>query len=361
MPKSGPQYKQFHMPAAHRRTAGASSEPPHPSNPGLAPRDELKTLKLAQLVTECLKHNRIFEDAKQIEPHLLLVAPSNRDGSPPNTLHIHHGILESFRSKGFDPTRPQVGICVEFKSPEKRQEHLEHNKRFTKGNTLLPYIDEEKAIYGTLAGSHMNLALRLIAQGGSSPIGDLRTLVSNDKNLEDVVLRGHKWYVLREPTTRQEQVQISLWRNQDQIENHGTSEVELLQTIMSTVVQMSASDAQSSSRGKLKANLTDLVAKATQRTPAKVTGSTMSWLTKFIVGFLEDDALHLVQELVDFHCAKVNPRNLVVATNFFQILASEDGLKKVPLVRHYILLTQYTEEKTRPQTSGPAFAQFLEP
>ena len=157
-----------------------------------------------------------------------------------------------------------------------------------------------------------------------------------------------------------EQVEISLWRNQDQNENHRTHEIELLQTIMSTAKQMSASDAESTNRGKQKTNLTDLVAKATRRTPAKVSMGTMSWLTKFFVGFLEDEALHLVHELVDFHCAKVNPRNLVVST-IVQCLLSEDGLKTAPLLRHYLLLTQYTEEQTKPQASGPSFAQFLEP
>ena len=94
------------MPAAHRGTVGTSSEFPHPANPALAPRDELKTLKLAQIVTECLKNNRIFEDAKQIEPQQVLVVPLNRDGAPPNCQHIHFGIIRSFGDKGFDPTRP---------------------------------------------------------------------------------------------------------------------------------------------------------------------------------------------------------------------------------------------------------------
>ena len=262
---------------------------------------------------------------------------------------------------GFDPQRPQVGICVEFRSPEMKKLLIEHNKRFACGNNLLPNIEEDKVLYGSLAGSHLNLALRLIQQGAFSPVGDLRSLGASDKNLEEVVHHGHKWYVLNEDTNAKEQVEISLWRNQDQNENHGTHKVELIQTIMSTAKDMSASDASTSSRGKLKTQLGDLVAKAQRRTPAKVSFTTMAWLTKFFVQFLEDESLHLVHELVDFHSAKVNPRNLVVSTAFFQFLVTEEGLKKTPLLRHYLLLTQYTEEKTKPQAAGPSFAQFPEP
>ena len=95
MTKGGPNYKEFHMPAAQRGTLGSSRE-----NPALAPLDPHKTTKLAQIVSECLKANGVHQEAKQIEPQQLLVAPSNRDGSPPNVPHIHYGILESFRSKG---------------------------------------------------------------------------------------------------------------------------------------------------------------------------------------------------------------------------------------------------------------------
>ena len=118
MPRTGPQLKQPHMPAAPRG----------PVDPGLAPRDELKTIKLAQRVEGALKSNRIFEGAKQIEPQPVLVAPLNRGGAPPNVQHVHFGILGSFMDKGFDSTRPQIGICVEFKSPERKNELLEHNK-----------------------------------------------------------------------------------------------------------------------------------------------------------------------------------------------------------------------------------------
>ena len=332
-----------------------------PVPPGLSGPDVFKTQKLAQRVEETLKNQRVYQNTIQVDPREIGVAPLNRDGAPPNSLHVHQGILKSIMEKGFDPGRPQPGILVEFRSPENRQKLIEHNRRFTNGNPLLPTIDEDKVIYGSLAGSHLNIAFRLIHQGSSSPVGDLRSLVISDKNLEEAVHRGHKWIVLKEDTDPREQVEISLWRNQDQSENQGTHEIELLQTIISAAREMSASQSSSSHRGKAKTDLSELVAKAHRRTPARVSAATLNFLAKFFVQFLDEDSMHLVSELVMFHNAKVNPRDLVVSTTLFQFLVSEQGLQKAPHVRHYLLLTHYTNEKIRAQASGPSFAQFLEP
>ena len=103
---------------------------------------------------------------------------------------------------------------------------------------MLPRIHDEKALYGSLASSHLNIALRLILQGVSSPAGDLSTLLDQNKTLSDTVQHGHKWWIIKETTPLEDQVAISLWRNQDQNENHGFHEVELLQNIMSSAEHM---------------------------------------------------------------------------------------------------------------------------
>ena len=122
--------------------------------------------KLAARVEKTLHDKVLFTEPKQLDPQSILVAPLNRDGAPPNVQHIHYGILKSFLNSGFDSTRPQIGICVHFKSAEGKRKLLEHNLRFTTGNQLLPRIEESKVLYGSLAGSHLNLALRLLQQGG---------------------------------------------------------------------------------------------------------------------------------------------------------------------------------------------------
>ena len=114
----------------------------------------------------------LHEEPKYLDPSWVLVAPNNRDGAPPNVQHLHNGVLNSMKTKGFDKGRAQVGICIKFTTQEGKQKLLEHNRRFSKGNTLLPPIREDVAVYGSLAGSHYNLALRAIASGIKSPIGE---------------------------------------------------------------------------------------------------------------------------------------------------------------------------------------------
>ena len=138
-----------------------------------------------------------------------------------------------FLEKGFDRTRPAVGICVKYLSEQGKKDLLEHNHRFTKGNKLLPAVNEE-ALYGSLACSHLNMALRCIQAGLQSPVGDLQDLMDDTGNLKDVVLNGHKWWVLPETVPAERQVDISLWRNMDQQENQATHDIELLQSIRVT-------------------------------------------------------------------------------------------------------------------------------
>ena len=310
-------------------------------------------MKLAQRVESTLKDNIVFPEPKQLDPRTILVAPLNRDGAPPNVQHIHHGILKSFLQKGFDRSRPAVGICVQFTSEDGKNRLLEHNRRFSKGCSLLPPIEADKAMYGSLAASHLNLALRILQSGTPSPIGDLGSLTSaHDKSLNEVVANGHRWWVLPEETPAERQVDISVWRNADQNENHGTHEVEILQTISTTASEIA--------RTSRKVLMGDLQAKAARRNPTKISPTILGTLAKYFVQFLNTGHQYLIQELVDFHSMNVNPRELCVSNAFFQGLVSEEVLEKAPFTRHYLLLAQYTTEKTRSGGTGAAISAFLE-
>ena len=89
--------------------------------------------KLAVRVEETLQKECLFAEPKQIDPELILVAPNNRTGAPPNTRHVHFGVLKSFKTKGFDRSRPAVGICIKFTSEQGLKKLFEHNLRFSKG------------------------------------------------------------------------------------------------------------------------------------------------------------------------------------------------------------------------------------
>ena len=100
--------------------------------------DQGKFLKLAQRVEKALSDEVLHKEPEQLDPSLILIAPLNRQGAPPNVQHIHFVILKGMLQKGFDRTRPAVGICAKFVSEEGKAELLRHNHRFTKGNKLLP-------------------------------------------------------------------------------------------------------------------------------------------------------------------------------------------------------------------------------
>ena len=146
--------------------------------------------------------------------------------------------------------------------------------------------------------------------------------------------------------------ELSLWRNADQNENQGTHEIELLQTVMSTATQMQKSEKE--------VVLGDLVAKAARRSLAKIQVMTMTTIAHMCVQYLEADRLHLLQEIVEFHSMKVNPRELVVSTPFLKLLLDEEHLRGAHLLKMYILFTQYTLEKCKAMVGGPAYARFLD-
>ena len=143
-------------------------------------------------------------------------------------MHLHSGILKCFKLKGFDRTRPHLGICIKFTSEKGLKELHDHNNRFSKGCKLLPPI-KEGAMYGSLAASHFNLALRCIKNGTFSPIGNLGDLLEEGgANLKEMVTSGHRWWILPEAVLKELQVDISIWRNMDQNENQNSHEMEIL-------------------------------------------------------------------------------------------------------------------------------------
>ena len=64
-------------------------------------------------------------------------------------------------------------------------------------------------------------------------------MMADNANLKDVVLNGHRWWILNELVPVERQVDISLWRNMDQNENQATHEIEILQSIKATAENLS--------------------------------------------------------------------------------------------------------------------------
>ena len=317
--------------------------------------DQGKLKKLAQRVEETLSSDCLFKEPKQIDPNLVLVAPMNRLGGSPNVRHVHYGILMSFLKHAFDRSRPAIGICIEYRSELGIKRLLEHNRRFSSGNKLLPPILAEVVggiLYGSIACTHLNIAFRAIKNDIYSPIGNLGDLMTN-ANLKEVVLNGHRWWVLQENCAKERQIDISLWRNQDQNENQQTHELEILLTIK-VAAETFLKD------GKSTVAMGDLVAAAQKRNPAKISPTTWMTLSKYYIGFLVNGCVDLVEDLHEFHSDTIDPRELCVSISFFGAVESEEALKKCPHVRHHLVTTQYTVEKVKAQAGGPAMSQFIE-
>ena len=311
--------------------------------------DAGRAMKLAQKVELTLK-TCVNAEPTQLDPRLLLVSPQNRDGAVPNVPYIHFGILRSLSTKGFDWTRPQTGICIQCRSPESKERLLDWNRRFSQGVPLLPPIDPDQALYGTLAGTHLNLALRIIQAGVPSPACDVSTLAAPGTSLYEVVHRGHKWWILPEDTPLENQVQVSLWRNMDQNENQAIHEIEVLKNIAQTCTEQSVS--------KSTLSLGDIVYHSLRRSPAKVSDLAVESIAKYYLLHVAENIAYLGREIQEYHAARVNPRDLIVPASFFKLLALE--FKGFPLVRHYLLVTQYTREGARCSAGQPDQAAFLD-
>ena len=222
--------------------------------------DQGKFKKLAERVEATLTTMIMFAEPKQLDPNKVLVCPLNRLGGAPNAKHVHHGILKSFQKSGYDRTRPAIGICIQYTTEHGIRFLLDHNRKFTQGNKLLPPIPEGASapLYGAIACTHFNISLRCIKNGIPSPIGNLSDLLDL-QNLKEVVLDGHRWWILPETVDKERQIDISLWRNQDQNENQQAHELEVLLTIKVAAEAFLK-------QGKSKVILGDLVAAAQKKT-----------------------------------------------------------------------------------------------
>ena len=310
-------------------------------------------MKLAQRVEQTLTSEVLYPEAKQIDPNQVLVSPLNRLGSSPNVKHIHYGILQSFVKDSFDRTRPMVGICLEVKSEEGIKKLLQHNERFSSGHKLLPPILATSGpVYAALAGNHYNLALRSIKNGTHSPIGNLSSLL-DQPTLKEAALNGHRWWVLPETLEKNKQLDISLWRNQDQNSNQGTHDIEILQTIKHSAEAYL-------SQGRTQVSSGDLVSSAQKKNPAKISPTTWLTLAKYFIGFLENDLVALVDDLAEFHSEFVDPAEVKVSLSFLNLIAGEQAFKACPQLRHYLVTTQFCKDKLTASSSGPGVSNFLE-
>ena len=66
-----------------------------------------------------------------------------------------------------------------------------------------------------------------------------------------------------------------------------------------------------------------------------------------------------MEDLVYFHSNAVDPKEVSVSTSLLHFLAMEQALTKCPYTRMHLVVSQYSNEKTKAQFGGPGLSMFL--
>jgi len=169
----------------------------------------------------------------RIPPDEVGVCPRNRGGAPPNLQVLHKRITASFEKHGYDPSRHLPCIVVHYKSEKGRKDLVSFNQKWSEGRVGFPKVNPKKMRYGTLAGSHLTLAVRCTLERMVTPQKvDLGKVRDDDPKLAKVADQGLEYIILQEETPLDAQDKISSWRNQGQHSNLVFHEFEMTQAIL---------------------------------------------------------------------------------------------------------------------------------
>ena len=163
--------------------------------------------------------------------------PFNRSGAPPNFQYVHGSLLQNIVRDGFDPKRATPGIVIFCDDDASKKHLLEWNEGLASGNDLCPPVNKQRMVYGTLAASHMTLALRAFkAKMYSSITGSVFPVPADGPMLHNVVEHGHNYYVLDSKVSKSDAEFLSEWKNSDQNQNQGNSEAQLVRTLQKLLI-----------------------------------------------------------------------------------------------------------------------------
>ena len=125
-----------------------------------------KDMKTSQRVVATIAKFRMHDEPIHIEPDEIGADWTNRMGSTPNISIVHSVIATSLSKDGYDPSKPQIGLCRSFGGHGVLLEKLlQWNQSFSAGDARYPFIHKAKMTYGSLACTHLNLAGRMFKQG----------------------------------------------------------------------------------------------------------------------------------------------------------------------------------------------------
>lgn len=330
----------------------ASDAPLAAAAAGAAPQADKEVDKLGARVFEYIKQYRETDTPLELKPHQVGVHPLNRGGADPNMLVVHHKILASFRKDGYDASRHLTPIVVRCSSDEARQKLQAHNKRFAEGRTGFPSVDEKAMEFGTLAGSHLTIALRCVESDVpclSTGFGS-KAIADSQAPLKLAAQRGLAYWVLKEDTPLSVLSDISQWRNQDQNSNQPFHEMELL-VLVTNICRTSIA---ASSAGKI--NASQVCAVAQRQAPVKLSSRVLQGVVRYALQYFSAGQSSLLTDLTRWHSANIDPQELCLPTSAFDTTGNVikfPSLQDAPLTRLYVIKAMYDKEtavvKQRPQ------------
>ena len=144
------------------------------------------TSKTSVRVAATIEKYKIHDSPIHIDPEQIGADWTNRMGSTPNIAIVHNVLAESFKKDGYDPSKPQIGLCRNFAADsDLRQKLLAWNLRFSGGDPRFPAVHKDKMENGSLACTHLNMCARLFKQEATT-ISGLRCSADDQKSLQDL-------------------------------------------------------------------------------------------------------------------------------------------------------------------------------
>ena len=263
-------------------------------------------LKTSQRVAANLLHYRMNEEPIHVDCDEIGADWCNRMGSQPNILVCHQVLARSFKNDGYDPTKPQLGVCRCFKDDHaKLQKLIAWNETFNAGDDRFPPMNKDKMHKGSLACTHVNMTGRMFKHGMTSRDGTRCTTEKNNP-LQELVRLGHKWHVLRSDTPDDVATEISTWFNSTNNSAQVSHEIEHIRGLQRVC------------KKELETNkvmtLSTVVVKAMQDLKLKSQSSVLCHLARWVT---MQGCAEYVDKLCSYHSAEVNPNELTVNPALF--------------------------------------------
>ena len=216
-------------------------------------------------------------------------------------------------ARGYDPNFSKFGIVVKVTSPEKLKSMLTWVKGLeARAQGMYPAMVEDKAMYFTIAGTHITIALRMFKQGFKSVVnGQTFQIPEWQTELQDVCHKGHYYKILDENVALEDIILISNYYNSEQDNSLQTSDGSMLKSIQNVIREMPSS---------ADVTISSVLAKVQAKSLIRMNPGMVGNLAKFCAR-LKGDNFKFLDEFLAWQAVNVNPKRLVMPPAFFKDLS----------------------------------------